>query len=43
MRPSISLGLLQCSLESSPNILKYNKTPLNKGLISNLNGVLDGN
>ena len=36
MRPSISWGSLQCSLESSPNILKHNKNPLNKGLISNL-------
>lgn len=43
MRPSISLGSLQSSLESSPDILKHNKNPLNKGLISNFNGVLDGN
>ena len=43
MRPSISLGLLQCSLESSPNILKYNKNPLNKRACINFDGVLDGN
>lgn len=43
MRTSISLGSLQSSPESSPNILKHNKNPLNKRACINFDGVLDGN